>query len=204
MRITERFEAINCKPEEMFFEQISQVEKLLEKKGYICTERFSYGTYNLFYHKEGETVVFVTYYNTHNKVVSFTTMSEDTYLKWFANSKKKVAFTLRTDGKMKAIVSMNGTYVPLAHLAFDCIPAGYCVDHIFNDIRFNDSSAVRLATSEQNSRNRSCSKKVAGDDFDYDASRDFREKWWLVLCVTMFHEITWEQAKAYNMGGDVE
>ena len=69
MRITERFEAINCKPEEMFFEQISQVEKLLEEKGYICTERFSYGTYNLFYHKEGETVVFVTYYNTHNKVV---------------------------------------------------------------------------------------------------------------------------------------
>ena len=122
MRITERFEAINCKPEEMFFEQISQVEKLLEEKGYICTERFSYGTYNLFYHKEGETVVFVTYYNTHNKVVSFTTMSEDTYLKWFANSKKKVAFTLRTDRKMKAIVSMNGTYVPLAHLAFDCIP----------------------------------------------------------------------------------
>lgn len=69
MRIKERFEAINCKPEEMLFEQISQVEKLLEKKGYICTERFSYGTYNLFYHKEGETVVFVTYYNTHNKVV---------------------------------------------------------------------------------------------------------------------------------------
>lgn len=35
MRITERLEAINCKPEEMLFEQISQVEKLLEEKGYI-------------------------------------------------------------------------------------------------------------------------------------------------------------------------
>ncbi len=104
---------------------------------------------------------------------------------------------------MKAIVSMNGTYVPLAHFAFKEIPKGLCVDHIFNDIRFNDSSAVRLATPEQNSRNRSCSKKVAGDDFDYDASRDFREKWWLVLCVTMFHELTWEQAKEYNMGGDL-
>ncbi len=204
MKVTEQFEEIKGNTKEKLVEQLSLVEKMLAERGYTCTERLSYGTYNWFYHKEGETVVFVTYYNTHNKVISFTTMSEGTYLKWFANSKKKVAFTPRTDGKLKAIVSMNGTYVPLAHFAFDCIPAGYCVDHIFNDIRFNDSSAVRLATSEQNSRNRSCSKKVAGDDFDYDASRDFRENWWLVLCVTMFHEITWEQAKAYNMGGDAE
>ena len=85
MRITERFEAINCKPEEMFFEQISQVEKLLEKKGYICTERFSYGTYNLFYHKEGETVVFVTYYNTHNKVVSgLSTLFQTNFFRLFS------------------------------------------------------------------------------------------------------------------------
>lgn len=34
MRITERFEAINCKPEDMLLEQISEVEKLLEEDCY--------------------------------------------------------------------------------------------------------------------------------------------------------------------------
>lgn len=204
MKLVDVFEAVKGNAEEKLVEWLSVVEKLLAKRGYTCTERLSHGTYNWFYHKDGEPVVLVVYYSTYTWLVSFTTMDKYVYDEFFADTKKKVAFTGRTDGKLKAIVSMNGTYVPLAHLAFDCIPAGYCVDHIFNDIRFNDSSAVRLATSEQNSRNRSCSKKVAGDNFDYDASRDFREKWWLVLCVTMFHELTWEQAKEYNMGGDVE
>ena len=204
MGIVDDFKKIKGNAEEKLVGQLSLVEKLLVEKGYSCTERFSYGTFNWFYHKDDEPVVLVTCYSTITWLTSFATMDKVVYDRWFADTNKKVAFTLRTDRKMKAIVSMNGTYVPLAHLAFDCIPAGYCVDHIFNDIRFNDSSAVRLATSEQNSRNRSCSKKVAGDDFDYDASRDFREKWWLVLCVTMFHELTWEQAKEYNMGGGVE
>lgn len=203
MGIVDDFKKIKGNAEEKLVGQLSLVEKLLVEKGYYCTERFSYGTFNWFYHKDDEPVVLVTCYSTITWLTSFATMDKVVYDRWFADTNKKVAFTPRTDGKLKAIVSMNGTYVPLAHFAFKEIPKGLCVDHIFNDIRFNDSSAVRLATSEQNSRNRSCSKKVAGDDFDYDASRDFREKWWLVLCVTMFHELTWEQAKAYNMGGDL-
>lgn len=203
MKVTEQFEEIKGNTKEKLVEQLSLTEKLLVERGYTCTERLSYGTYNWFYHKDDEPVVLVIYYSTYTWLVSFTTMDKDVYDEFFADTKKKVAFTGRTDGKKKAIVSMNKTYVPLSHFPFKEIPAGYCVDHIFNDIRFNDSSAVRLATAEQNSRNRSCSKKVAGDDFDYDASRDFREKWWLVLCVTMFHELTWEQAKEYNMGGDL-
>lgn len=203
MRLVDMFEAVKGTAKEKLVGQISLTERLLVEKGYSCTVRFSHGTFNWFYHKDGEPVVLVVYYNTITWLTSFTTMDKDVYDKWFANSKKKVAFTPRTDGKLKAIVSMNGTYVPLAHFAFKEIPKGLCVDHIFNDIRFNDSYAVRLATSEQNSRNRSCSKKIAGDDFDYDKARDFRENWWLVLCVTMFHELTWEQAKAYNMGGNL-
>lgn len=199
MRLVDMFETVKGNAEEKLAGQISLTEKLLIEKGYSCTERFSHGTCNWFYHKYDEPVVLVVYYSTYSRLVSFTTVDKVVYDEFFADTKKKVAFTGRADGKLKAIVSMNGTYVPLAHLAFDCIPAGYCVDHIINDIRFNDSSAVRLATSEQNSRNRSCSKKVAGDDFDYDASRDFREKWWLVLCVTMFHEITWDEAKKLNL-----
>lgn len=204
MEVTEQFEEIKGNTKEKLVEWLSVVEKLLAERGYTCTERFSHGTFNWFYHKDGEPVVLVVYYSTYTWLVSFTTMDKDVYDEFFADTKKKVNFTGRTDGKMKAIVSMNKTYVPLSHFPFKEIPKGLCVDHIFNDIRFNDSSAVRLATSEQNSRNRSCSKKVAGDDFDYDASRDFREKWWLVLCVTMFHEITWDEAKKLNLGGDAE
>lgn len=204
MRLVDMFETVKGNAEEKLAVQISLTEKLLIEKGYSCTERFSYGTFNWFYHKNDEPVVLVVYYSTYSGLVSFTTMDKDVYDDFFADTKKKVAFTGRTDGKKKAIVSMNKTYVPLSHFPFKKIPEGMCVDHIFNDIRFNDSSSVRLATSEQNSRNRSCSKKVAGDEFDYDSACDFSENWWLVLCVTMFHELTWEQAKAYNMGGDVE
>ena len=147
MGIVDDFKKIKGNAEEKLVGQLSLVEKLLVEKGYSCTERFSYGTFNWFYHKDDEPVVLVTCYSTITWLTSFATMDKVVYDRWFADTNKKVAFTPRTDGKLKAIVSMNGTYVPLAHLAFDCIPAGYCVDHIFNDIRFNDSSAVRLATS---------------------------------------------------------
>lgn len=203
MGIVDDFKKIKGNASEKLAGQISLTEKLLVEKGYSYTVRFIHGTINWFYHKDGEPVVLVVYYSTYSWLTSFATMDKEVYDKWFADTNKKVAFTPRTDGKMKAIVSMNGTYVPLAHLALD-IPAGYCVDHKYHCIWLNDSFCIRPCTYSQNNRNRKCSKRRVGDEFDYDPACDFSEKWWLVLCVTMFHELTWEQAKAYNMGGDVE
>lgn len=179
---------------------IMMMEKFLKEKKYKETElRKSHGTCNWFYYKDDEPVVFMSYYKELSGLASFTTMDKTTFDKIFFNNKrKKVAFTERNDGNLKAIVSMNGTNVSLAHLGFDKVPKGYLVDHALHETRFNDNIAVRLVTTEQNNRNRKQSKKFAGDEFDYDAKSDFRDNWYLVLCATMLHEITLEEAKEYN------
>lgn len=105
---------------------------------------------------------------------------------------------------MKVIVSRAKTNKILCRLMLGINSKNVCVDHKYHCIWLNDSFCIRPCTYSQNNRNRKCSKRRVGDEFDYDPACDFTEKWWLVLCVTMFHEITWEQAKAYNMGGDVE
>lgn len=105
---------------------------------------------------------------------------------------------------MKVIVSRAKTNKILCRLMLGINSKNVCVDHKYHCIWLNDSFCIRPCTYSQNNRNRKCSKRRVGDEFDYDPACDFSEKWWLVLCVTMFHEITWEQAKEYNMGGDVE
>lgn len=205
MRITERFEALNCKPEDLLLEQISLTEKLLEEKGYTSLERKSRGTSNTFYYKEGEPVVFVSYYseNKESDNIGFTTMDKDFFDTEFRYTNKKVAFVSREKG-MKVIVSTGKTNKILCRLMLGINSKNVCVDHKYHCIWLNDSFCIRPCTYSQNNRNRKCSKVCVGDAFDYDPACDFSENWWLVLCVTMFHELTWEQAKAYNMGGDVE
>lgn len=182
--------------------QILLMECYLLKKGYFCKERHSHNTYNWFYYKDDEPVVFVSYYNQRSGLIAFTTMNKITFDEIFFNNKrKKVAFTERNDGNLKAIVSVNRKYVPLSHLGFDKIPEGYVVDHALHETRFNDDIAVRLVTIEQNNRNRKNRKKSEdseNDEFDYDEKSDFRDTWWLVLCATMLHEISLEEAKEYN------
>lgn len=185
-------------------QQIMLIEDHLLKKGYFCKERYSHGTYNCFYYKDDEPVVFMSYYNELSGLVSFTTMDKTTFDETFFNNKrKKVAFTERNDGNLKAIVSMDKGYTPLAHFIFtgNKIPEGYVADHTFHETRLNDTISVRQATKEQNNRNRKNRKKSADsekDEFDYDAKCDFRDTWWLVLCATMLHEITLDEAKEYN------
>ncbi len=173
--------------------------------GYTSLKRESRGTSNTFYFKEGEPVVFVSYYskNKESDNIGFTTMDKEFFDDEFRYTDGKVAFSSRENG-MKVIVSRAKTNKILCRLMLGINSKNVCVDHKYHCIWLNDSFCIRPCTYSQNNRNRKCSKRRVGDEFDYDPACDFTEKWWLVLCVTMFHEITWEQAKAYNMGGDVE
>lgn len=204
MRITERFEAIKGNAEEKLAGQVSLTENWLVEKGYTSLKRESRGTSNTFYFKEGEPAVFVSYYskNKESDNIGFTTMDKEFFDDEFRYTDGKVAFSSRENG-MKVIVSRGKTNKILCRLILGINSKNVCVDHKYHCIWLNDSFCIRPCTYSQNNRNRKCSKKRVGDEFDYDPACDFSEKWWLVLCVTMFHELTWEQAKAYNMGGDL-
>lgn len=201
MRLVDMFEAVKGDAEEKLVGQISLTEKLLEAKGYTSLKRESRGTSNTFYFKEGEPVVFVSYYskNKESDNIGFTTMDKDFFDDEFRYTDGKVAFSSREKG-MKVIVSSGRTNKILCRLMLGINSKNVCVDHKYHCIWLNDSFCIRPCTYSQNNRNRKCSKRRVGDEFDYDPACDFSEKWWLVLCVTMFHELTWEQAKEYNMG----
>ena len=205
MRLVDMFEAVKGNAEEKLAGQISLTENWLVAKGYTSLKRESRGTSNTFYFKEGEPVVFVSYYskNKESDNIGFTTMDKDFFDAEFRYTDGKVAFASRENG-MKVIVSRGKTNKILCRLILGINSKNVCVDHKYHCIWLNDSFCIRPCTYSQINRNRNCSKRCVGDEFDYDAACDFSEKWWLVLCVTMFHELTWEQAKAYNMGGDVE
>lgn len=200
MRLVDMYETINCKPEEKLAKQIFLTENMLLEKGYTSLERESRGTSNTFYFKEGEPVVFVSYYSKNKKSdnVGFTTMDKDFFDAEFRYTDRKVAFALREKG-MKVIVSSGRTNKILCRLMLGINSKNVCVDHKYHCIWLNDSFCIRPCTYSQNNRNRKCSKRCVGDEFDYDPACDFSEKWWLVLCVTMFHELTWDEAKKLNL-----
>ena len=85
MRITERFEAIKGNAEEKLAGQVSLTENWLVEKGYTSLKRESRGTSNTFYFKEGEPVVFVSYYskNKESDNIGFTTM-----VKWLLHQER--------------------------------------------------------------------------------------------------------------------
>ncbi len=200
MRLVDMYETINCKPEEKLAKQIFLTENMLLEKGYTSLERESRGTSNTFYFKEGEPVVFVSYYSKNKKSdnVGFTTMDKDFFDAEFRYTDRKVAFASREKG-MKVIVSSGRTNKILCRLMLGINSKNVCVDHKYHCIWLNDSFCIRPCTYSQNNRNRKCSKRCVGDEFDYDPACDFSEKWWLVLCVTMFHELTWDEAKKLNL-----
>ena len=205
MRLVDMYETINCKPEEKLAKQIFLTENMLLEKGYTSLERESRGTSNTFYFKEGEPVVFVSYYskNKASDNIGFTTMDKNFFDDEFRYTDGKVAFSSRENG-MKVIVSRAKTNKILCRLMLGIDSKNVCVDHKYHCIWLNDSFCIRPCTYSQNNRNRKCSKRRVGDEFDYDPACDFTEKWWLVLCVTMFHELTWDEAKKLNLGGDAE
>lgn len=200
MRLVDMYETINCKPEEKLAKQIFLTENMLLEKGYTSLEREGRGTSNTFYFKEGEPVVFVSYYSKNKKSdnVGFTTMDKDFFDAEFRYTDRKVAFASREKG-MKVIVSSGRTNKILCRLMLGINSKNVCVDHKYHCIWLNDSFCIRPCTYSQNNRNRKCSKRCVGDEFDYDPACDFSEKWWLVLCVTMFHELTWDEAKKLNL-----
>ena len=194
------FEAVEGNAEEKLAGQISLTENWLVAMGYTSLKRESRGTSNTFYFKEGEPVVFVSYYSKNKKSdnVGFTTMDKDFFDAEFRYTDRKVAFASREKG-MKVIVSSGRTNKILCRLMLGINSKNVCVDHKYHCIWLNDSFCIRPCTYSQNNRNRKCSKRCVGDEFDYDPACDFSEKWWLVLCVTMFHELTWDEAKKLNL-----
>lgn len=200
MRLVDMFEAVEGNAEEKLAGQISLTENWLVAMGYTSLKRESRGTSNTFYFKEGEPVVFVSYYSKNKKSdnVGFTTMDKDFFDAEFRYTDRKVAFASREKG-MKVIVSSGRTNKILCRLMLGINSKNVCVDHKYHCIWLNDSFCIRPCTYSQNNRNRKCSKRCVGDEFDYDPACDFSEKWWLVLCVTMFHELTWDEAKKLNL-----
>ena len=63
MRLVDMFEAVKGNAEEKLAGQVSLTENWLVAKGYTSLKRESRGTSNTFYFKEGEPVVFVSYYS---------------------------------------------------------------------------------------------------------------------------------------------
>lgn len=91
---------------------------------------------------------------------------------------------------MKVIVSRAKTNKILCRLMLGIDSKNVCVDHKYHCIWLNDSFCIRPCTYSQNNRNRKCSKRRVGDEFDYDPACDFTENggWFSVLpCSTSLH-----------------
>lgn len=79
MRLVDMFEAVEGNAEKKLAGQISLTENWLVAMGYTSLKRESRGTSNTFYFKEGEPVVFVSYYskNKASDNIGFTTMDKN-------------------------------------------------------------------------------------------------------------------------------
>ncbi|PWE82281.1 hypothetical protein [Agathobacter rectalis] len=200
MNIVEHFSLINCEGGNLLQEQIHEMECCLTEHGYHHIERSSRGTTNVFYYNDDESIVFVTYYskNKQENNVAFTTLDKKLFDAEFRYTNKKIGFATRSDKSLKAVVSNGTSNVLLCHMTLGIVGRGICADHKYNSVWLNDSFCVRPATAEQNLRNRWNSKKFVGDEFDYNPAMDFRDTWWLLLGVTMLHELTLEEAMALN------
>lgn len=74
MRLVDMFEAVEGNAEEKLAGQISLTENWLVAMGYTSLKRESRGTSNTFYFKEGEPVVFVSYYSKIKKVITLASL----------------------------------------------------------------------------------------------------------------------------------
>ena len=181
-------------------EEINLLERYLSDNKFKYIEHESHGTSNGFYYKSDVDVVFVTYYNRYSDLVAYTLMDKSLFDTMFAsNIKKKIAFTERRDSQYKAIVSMNGTYVPLSHLVVNFNrDENECVDHMLSNIWINISKYLRVCSIAENNKNKRNRKNKSDSKFDYNSAMDFRENWWLIPLATMLHVITMEDAIECN------
>lgn len=100
-----------------------------------------------------------------------------------------MAFSSRENG-MKVIVSRAKTNKILCRLMLGINSKNVCVDHKYHCIWLNDSFCIRPCTYSQNNRNRKCSKRRVGDEFDYDPACDFTENgglFYALPCFTRLH-----------------
>lgn len=189
MRITERFEAIKGNAEEKLAGQVSLTENWLVEKGYTSLKRESRGTSNTFYFKEGEPVVFVSYYskNKESDNIGFTTMDKDFFDAEFRYTDGKVAFASRENGisesaecpvrlitgdssiqERKDIIADIENMQEVILVATQVIEAGVDIDM---DIGYKDIS--RLDSEEQfiGRINRSCRKDGVVYFFNMDDAK---------------------------------
>lgn len=177
-------------------EQINFMEDVLEKLNFQSKDRSGHGIENTFYYHPEMDLVFVVYYNKKFRRPAYATMDLEVFKKVFKDTNKKIAFSKRNDKQWKVVVSKNGKYRPIAHLAVDFENSkAECVDHIYSNIWFNHLSALEECSQSDNNLNR-CN--LTFDDKTYDASRDFRKNWWLLVLAELGY-ITMEEAMNYNL-----
>ena len=116
MRLVDMFEAVKGNAEEKLAGRISLTENWLVAKGYTSLKRESRGTSNTFYFKEGEPVVFVSYYskNKESDNIGFTTMDKEFFDDEFRYTDGKVAFSSRENVLMVCVHLMMPT--PIKHI----------------------------------------------------------------------------------------
>lgn len=176
--------------------QIRVMVRHLLEAGFTCMKRNRMHICNTFYFKSEEDIVFAVYYNKKSKLLAYTTMDFNVFDETFRYTNKTIAFSKRNDKQWKVVVSKNGKYRPIAHLAVDFENSkAECVDHIYSNIWFNHLSALEECSQSDNNRNR-CNSTC--DNKTYKASRDFRKNWWLLVLAELGH-ITMEEAMNYNL-----
>lgn len=186
----------NLKDEtERLIEQIDFMEEVLKKSGFQSKDRSGYGIDNIFYYHPERNFVFAVYYNKKSRRPAYATMDLKVFKAYFQDTNKRIALSKRNDKQWKIIVSMDGKNVPIAHLAVNFDESEYeCVEHLYSNIWFNHLSALEECSQYKNNLNRRNSRCK---DTTYDASRDFRKNWWLLVLAELGY-ITMEEAMNYN------
>lgn len=196
--LIQKFRAIGDELEDerqKLIEQIDFAESVLEKSGFQSINHSGHGIDNTFYYHPEMNLVFVVYYNKKSWRPAYATMDLEIFKEYFQDTHKKIALSERNDKQWKIVVSMYGTYIPLCHLTvgFEDSDAE-SVDHLYSNIWFNHKNAVEECSQSDNNRNR-CNSKC--EDTTYNASRDFRKNWWLLLLAELGY-ITMDEAMQYN------
>lgn len=186
---------------ELLIEQISLLEECLLNEDFIHKERISHGTRNDFYYKSDVDVVFVVYYNLKSGKPAYAMIDKKVFDDIFRGSRKKVALSERNAGDDKVVVSMNGTYIPICHLAVGFDNSKHeCVDHMLSNILINISKFLRICTTAENNCNKRNRRNKSNSEFDYNSAMDFRENWWLIPLATMLRVISMDDAIELNRG----
>lgn len=176
--------------------QIRVTVRHLLEAGFTCMRRKRGHICNTFYFKPKEDIVFAVYYNKKSKVLAYTTMDLDVFDEFFRYTDKTIALLFKKNKKkFKVAVYLDGKYTMIYHLAVKFDRSKYeCVDHIYSNLCFNHRKALQQCSQYVNNLNR-CNSKCK--ETTYNASRDFRKNWWLLVLAELGY-ITMEEAMDYN------